>query len=270
MILQYASSNGNVFDLKAGHFRTRTGNYHDFTWTPKAITQQYGERVWMFDKKPVTYSTLITVFGSLDERRTFLNLLHAAFDHDIRTMTPGRIVHGMYYVDCFITSSKTYYSAPWTQNELQIYCPYPFWIREDNYRLRAAEAGEYEYLDYPYDYPYDYTATLPGYGMIRNSGEGAADFVLKLSGAVNPLIVIGKNRVGVNAAIGSNETLIISSKDKTVVKETPTGTINLFNSRIKDGSIFEKIPSGENAVMWSGLYDIDLTLYEERSEPLWI
>lgn len=267
MILKYTSSNGQIFDLKVGRFRTRTANYHDYTWTPQTINQQYGTNVFRFDKAAQTYKTKLTVFGSLQERKQFLNLLHAAFEHDIITMTPGRLTHGMYYIECFIISVSTYYVNPWTNNDLSIYCPYPFWRRDIDYSLTTADAGNYEYLDYPYDFPFDYMATLPGYSMVTNPGVKPADWTLKIKGyAVNPVVVIGGRSIGVNAVIGSGETLVISSRDKTVTK----GDANLFNARVKTNDFFDPLPAGEQSVLWSGLFDIDMTVYEERSEPLWI
>lgn len=267
MILKYTSSNGQVFDLKVGKFRTRTADYHNYSWTPQFITQQYGTSVYRFDKAAQTYKTTMSVFGSLVERRQFLNLLHAAFEHDIFTLTPGRITHGMYYIDCFITASNTYYTKPWTNNDLSIYCPSPFWKRDVDYSLTAADAGSYEYLDFPFDYPYDYQATLPGYAMFTNPGVKPADWKIRIKGyAVNPVIVIGDRSIGVNAVIGAGEELVISSRDKTVTK----GGANLFNARVKTPDFFDPFTSGEHTVIWSGLFDVDLTIYEERSEPLWI
>lgn len=269
MLLKYTSSNGQVFDLKCEPFRTRTADYTSYSWTPQEIKQQYGANVYRFDKGVRTYQTVLTVFGSDAERRQWLNLLHAAFEHDIFTMTPGRISHGMYYIECYIVSSSVAYSKPWTNNTISIYTPYPFWRRDIDYSLSASgETGDtYEWLDYPHGFPYDYKATLPGYSMITNPGVKAADWKLTINGRVeNPIVVIDGRSIGVNAVIGSGETLVISSRDKTVMK----GETNLFNSRIKSPEFFDPIPSGEHSVMWSGLYDVDLTVYEERSEPLWI
>ena len=272
MNLIYTSSNGMNFDLKVGPFRTRTADYHNFEWEPQTIQQQYGSKVYRFDKPAKEYETTLTVFGTLEERKKQLNLLHAAFDNDIVTMTPGRITHGMYYIECYITSSETYYDKPWTQNMLQIFCPYPFWRRDIDYHLKVEDVDEYEYLDFPYDFPYDYRAKLPGYANVLNPGIKKADWDMAINGYVlNPIVVIGDMSVGVNALIGAGETLYISSKNKTVKKVNQYGVeTNLFNYRLKANSIFEPLPSGDLPVLWSGTFDIDLTVYEERSEPLWI
>ena len=272
MTLRYISSNGMNYVLKCSPFRTRTADYHNYQWKPQVINRQYGADPYRFDKDVVTYETTLSVFGSLEERRDQLNKLHAAFDHDIVTLTPGRLLHGLYYIDCYITASSTYYDDPWTQNTLSIYCPYPFWRRDIDYNLKAAEVEEYEFLDFEYEFPYDYMATLPGFATISNPGVKAADWEMRINGyALNPLVVLGGMSVGVNAVIGAEETLIISSRNKTVKKVNANGIeTNLFNQRLKTNSIFEPLASGDIPVLWSGAFDVKLTVFEERSEPLWI
>lgn len=270
MILHYISSNGNSFDLKVGHLRMRTADFHTYEWTPQAVVQQYGEKPYRFDRNARTYAAELSVFGTMDEKRTFLNLLHAAFDHDIINMTPGRIVHGEYEIECYITMSNTYYEAPFIYNSLSIYCPYPSWKREGRYELREAEEKIYPFLDYPFGYEYDYKAVLPGYTVISNSSEAPAQYKLIIYGPVtNPIVSVDGIKIGVYATIGANERVEISSVDKTVIQY---GSVekNLFNQRIKTNSLFDRISSGEHTVIWSGNFNADLILYEERSEPLWI
>lgn len=150
MILQYETSDGTIFDLKTGPIRTRTANFHDYSWKPKVVNLQYGDRVTRFDKASVTYTAVLDIDGSLAERRETLNTLHTAFDNDIYKMTPGRIIHGEYYIRCFVTLSSTFYKGPFTQNEINIYCPYPFWIKERQYEFIKPDSSEdaNRYLDY--------------------------------------------------------------------------------------------------------------------------
>ena len=274
MILYYESSNGQVFDLKdkLSHFRTRTANFHDYGWTPKVIEQQYGARVYRFDKGAVTYTALLSVFGSMDERRQWLNVLHAAFDADIANLTPGKIVHGMYEIECFITMSSTFYQEPWTQNQIQIYCPYPFWMAAQPYKLKRQESDSlYPFLDFPYDFPYDYQAVLPGYASIKNDASTACDWKITMHGpATDPVIAIDGQQIGVYASIGADEDVVISSSDKTVIKKGPSGEQNLFNNRIKTANMFDQLTAGNHSVIWSGTFEVDVVLYQRRSEPPWI
>ena len=272
MILHYVSSNGNDFDLKVGHFRMRTADFHTYEWIPQAVTQQYGERPYRFDRNARTYDAEMSIFGTMDEKKTFLNLLHAAFDHDIINLTPGKIIHGEYEIECYITMSNTYYDKPFIYNSLSFYCPYPFWTKEKTYSMKGGEGAKtYEYLDFSYDFAFDYKAKLPGYEMIANFGEASAPYKMVIYGpATNPVVVIDDVQIGVNATIGADERVEISSKDKTVILKGAFDR-DIFNQRVKGKtSMFESIKSGEHSVLWNGAFNVDLTLYEERSEPLWI
>lgn len=271
MILFYESSNGNVFNLKVGKIRARTANLHDFQWVPEAIEQQYGERVFGFNKPATSYNMLLSIDGNLEERRQQLNLLHDAFEHDVRNMTPGKLIHGNAKIDCYIIVSSTFPENPWTHNELSVYCPYPFWITEREYHMDIIDdVSEYPFLDYPYDFNYDYSAVLTGYANIENYSVGSADFQLSIYGPVeNPVVVINGIKVGVVTSIGAAEKIVVNSKNKTVVLYGAKQS-NLFNNRLKEQSIFTPIPSGLCDISWNGQFAFDLTLYEERSEPMWI
>ena len=271
MILKYISSNGNTFDLKVGHLRMRTADFHTYEWEPQAVQQQYGERPYRFDRAAVTYSAELSVFGTMEEKKTYLNLLHASFDHDVISNTPGRIAHGAYEIECYIISSSTHYERPYIYNEISIYCPHPFWVREKLYKLEKIEQETGgDYLDFPYDFPFDYKRTLSGYEVIANSGEKAAAYKMIIYGPASwPKIMIGNTEIGARVNIGPDERIEISSRDKTVIRK---GLVDesIFNTRWKEKPMFEPIASGENVVTWSGGFRAELTVYEERSEPLWI
>ena len=275
MILYYTSSNGQTFNLKVGKVRTRTADFHTYTWDPQSVGQRYGERVYRFDKPAITYTMLLDISGTTAERRMWLNLLHAAFEHDIRNMTPGKITHGASSIDCYITYSSTYEETPYTSNEINVYCPYPFWTEEKLYTLvpisEQEDVTEYPYLDYPYDYSYDFKADLDGYMTIENTAQADAEYRLIIHGAATaPFININGVKIGVIASIGASEYVVIDSRLKTVTKYSGNIEENLFNSRYKgDVSMFTPIPSGVYSVLWSGLFGCELYLYEERSEPIW-
>ena len=178
----------------------------------------------------------------------------------------------MLHIDCFITYTDTFAEGLRTENSIQIYCPYPMWEAEHKYSFSLARVQEYEYLDYPHDYPYDYSAELPGFGAVKNSGAGPANYELTIYGPVaDPVIVLDDRKIGIVGTLGSGEKCVINSRDKTVIKYRPNGqTINMFNARLKKESIFARLAPGAHTVVWSGRYAFDMTVIEERSEPPWI
>lgn len=273
MILTYQSSNGQTFDLKSSGLKTRYANYHDYAWYPQQREQQYGSRIFRFDKEPVTYETSISVGGSIEQRKETLNRLHEAFDSDIFSMHPGRIIHGEFYIECYITFSSTGYNNPYTENLINIFCPYPFWIKEHKFECLKHEdaADANQFLDFEYDFAYDYMSGSTGQIEVNNPGAGPANFKVIMYGpAVSPYIIVDGNEIGVSAILLAGEYIIIDSNDHTVIKTSNTGKkTNLYNSRTKGRSIFEKISAGHHSVIWPGTFGFDLYIFEERSEPKW-
>lgn len=106
---------------------------------------------------------------------------------------------------------------------------------------------------------------------VDNPGAGPANFKVIMYGpAVSPYIIVDGNEIGVSAVLLEGEYIIIDSNDHTVVKTSNTGKeTNLYNSRTKGRSIFEKISSGHHSVIWPGTFGFDLYIFEERSEPKW-
>lgn len=69
--------------------------------------------------------------------------------------------------------------------------------------------------------------------------------------------------------------LCANSRDSTpaserciVVNENGT-TINVFDYRNPNSLLFQKVPNGEIVLNYSRTFGIDLTLYQERSAPIW-
>lgn len=275
MILKYISHTGQEYDLKTkGGLRARSLTAHTYEWSPNVTSQQYGDKVNRFDKKSVKYKLKLDVAGTIEERKAQLNALHSAFESDIFAMSPGKLVHGDYYVQCYMSKSETQYAKPDTENNVEVYCPYPFWIKENAYSLLPQESTESAnlYLDYDYGFDYDYMSQESGQGIIRNPGAGAANYRLIVYGpATDPILTIDNRTIGVYTTIAAGEYLVIDSRDNTVIRRMANGeTVNLYNNRVKTGtSIFDKISPGQHSVIWAGTYGFEITVFEERSEPAW-
>ncbi len=74
-----------------------------------------------------------------------------------------------------------------------------------------------------------------------------------------------------NIELFDNERLEVDSKEKKInIIKVNGDKVNVFNYRNRDSYIFELISSGIHYVSYSGLFNFDLILYSERSEPEWI
>ena len=273
--LKYIASSGNEYNLKSDGIRTKTANYHKWSWGVNGTTLQYGIRVSDFDRKPVTYETTIVFTGSYSQRKALIEALHDDFELDVRNMKLGKIVWGDYYIDCYITMSSTYPDRDnvYTENEITIYCPYPFWIQEEKREFFPQDAPTGEaFLDFPHDYPYDYSYGNPGLGRWIRDFPWPSEFQMVIYGpCVNPQIVINGYPYLIKDTLDSTDYIILDSRSNKVTKYLANGQVlNIFDLRNKTQSVFEPIPGGDLTLTWTGAFGFSLTLYEERSEPRWI
>ena len=287
----YTSSNGVTFEFQMEKVKIRSANFHEWEYSPDVLERRFGERVLRFNKEAVVYSAQLYLYGTQQFRRERLMEMHTAFERDIRRIQPGRLTWGANYIDCFIISSSTYPTECeyYTANDIEIYCPDPFWIEaveyqfvkslEGNALVGSAIVGESMigngnnsgYLDYPYDYSYDYASTGPGSQIVNNDSPSATPFKMVIYGPVaNPYFYAGGKYYGVTTLVDVGEYLTIDSRDKTVIRTMIDGRkVNEFNNRSKQTSIFDPIPEGNVKIVWPATFGMTLTLLKERSEPVW-
>lgn len=221
---------------------------------------------------------IIIACQSEDEGVTIKNKLFEICEKDVLATQHGRLIIGDYYLKCFVSgSSKTgyLYHKGYLKVTLTVVTDYPQWTKESTVTFRSSEGispqeGEKRNLDFNVDFAYDYASGLCS-KMLNNTGFVGTNFRLIIYGAcINPTIYIGGHRYQVNHIVEANEYLTVDSVEKTITLTKRNGeVVNCFNYRDRDSYIFEKIPSGNNAVSWKGDFDFDVVLIEERSEPKW-
>lgn len=148
------------------------------------------------------------------------------------------------------------------------------WITEysKSFYASAAPQEQADYFDYPYDYEYDYAGLTAGRGFLNTAHFANSLFKLTVFGECsNPRILINGHPYQVFTSLGADEYLVIDARKNTVVKYLSNGTQeSVYDLRGKEQSIFEPVPPGNIPVSWDGSFGFDITLYLERSEPLWI
>lgn len=124
---------------------------------------------------------------------------------------------------------------------------------------------------YPlFDLPFDFVG-VRGQAAIENPSFTSRNFVMTIYGfADTPSVMIAGHPYTIHATVYEGERIVIDSSNRTVIKIGRLGEVtNLYNSREKRYSVFQKIPSGVSPVIWAGSYGIDILLKDERSEPEW-
>lgn len=275
-MIQYISSSGETFDLLDFKTRLKDANFHNYAWEYDGIEQQYGVDITKFRKEAKEYDASVIFRGSINERKENLNHFLEASEKDIINKTPGKIIYEDYYIRAYVISSSTYPydGADWTQKDVVFLCPYPFWIREETRSFLPVEStSSYntEFLGYPYGYLYDYSAPDATDLIWVVNHFASCEFLMTIYGPEdNPLVTVNGHPYQVFAELETGEYMTIDSRENRVEKHLPDGTsINLYNYRSRQESIFEPVEPGSVRVMWSGEFGFDITLYLERSEPGW-
>ena len=118
------------------------------------------------------------------------------------------------------------------------------------------------------EFPFDF-APVRGEKILENPSFTDSNFIMTIYGFVeSPQVSIAEHPYRVETTVYEGERLVIDSKKGTVKKIGRLGeVVDCYNARQKDYSVFEKIPAGLNVFQWSGGFGIDITLFDERSEP---
>lgn len=278
----YTNSAGKSFDLlDFDNVKLKTAQLHKYAWKANGTAYKYGELLQTFTKDVQEYSAVLKVFGNPAQRRAKLDAFHDATEHDIMTMQTGKLVVDGYTIECYVIESDT--SAPEDQrdettNEVLIYCPYPFWLKETKYEIQATGADQIiEGLDFPFDLPCD--LGVSGYRkVIPFDATIPLDFRLVFYGVINnPSIYINGHMYEVQITVPQNSILTISSiekndREKGVMITYPSGNkTSVLYARNRSSYIFEPIKpqNGQIIITTAQSMNFDLYIIEKRSEPKW-
>ena len=273
-MVKYQNSIGEIYSLQEFGVKIKNAKLHSYSWNVIERKHRFGAAVRDFKKDAIEYKIELRISGTDNRKKEIENILFEAFERDINTKRPGKLLYDDYYIECYITASETspdeYFGLKKT---ITAYCPYPFWVKETTYQYlpEPPEAVKYTELEegimFP-EFPFDfYTET--GEEVLINPSFNDSNFIMTIYGfAENPQVSIAEHPYKVEATINEGEQLVINSLTHTVQKIGRLGEItNLYNARGKIYSVFKKIPPGTNTLQWSGGFGVDIKLFDERSEP---
>lgn len=278
MIVYYENSIGEIFDLS-----DFPANIEDIqvlfgrTWEYKktdliARNESHLERFYRTSRQE---KIVVQIFAdSEEEYKALINRFHEITEKDILRKEPGKLWVHDYYMPCYLNANEIkefeelYY---FIKNEVTLTSFYPFWINKKRYRFQSyKEKTTNKNKRYPYKYAYRYGGG-GNEGILINQNYMDSNFKLYIFGkAVNPMVTIGENRYLVNTIIDTGEYIEIDSREETVKKVRVDGQVeNIFHYREKGKTFFEKIKPGRQPVKWAGIFEFEIEIYEERSEPKW-
>lgn len=281
MRVRYINHKGKEIDFMQSPYLFQSGNLLDFTWQYE-LKRGLKSRIQGLQKSdvPIPLSVAI-VSDTVQEFEKFAYELNEVTETDVLAEIPGRLYVNDYYLKCYVLQDMPTdwnKGIPYIKRNLQVLPDYPFWCREitkkffRGYDTSMEESKGDGVISYPYGYPYMY-GMPKDISFVLNDHYAPCDFQMIIYGPCeNPAIRIDGHLYEVMSTLYDGDFLIIDSRDNSVIcKKSDTSSINMFNFRNKDSSLFKKIPAGRCSVSWrKDVFGFDITLFQERSEPKWI
>lgn len=277
----YTGSSGNSYSLKTTGLKIKEANYHNYEWTPDTTERQFGVTVNRFKKAPIAYQTTFMFTGPYESNKALLEALHADFERDIISNTPGTLTWGECYIKTFVRSSSTFPDEDtnlFTRNVVEFYCPYPFWIAEKSVSITPLNMEVLEDRDkgYTYEYWYKY-AQNQTVTTIQTSANyySDCDFRMTAYGPFSSLYVTISGQIyNISFAADAAEYIVVDTRKNGLYKgqaylvRNNGDIVNVFDYRNPNYELFKKVPAGTIVINYPRTYGIDLTFFMERSEPI--
>lgn len=272
MIIRHVNSEGAEVILNKEPYKVLVSDLTDYD----NVEIESNGKIAGFTKEITERKLNIDIISSSKETTQELcNKLNEVFEKDIYNDVAGKIYINDYYMRCFIKSCKKSKRGNGVirSYEYTLITDYPFWIKETTYQYLAEPPEAVKYTDletgimFP-EFPFDF-APVRGEKILENPSFTDSNFIMIIYGFVeSPQVSIAGHPYRVETTIYEGERLVIDSKKGTVKKIGRLGeVVDCYNARQKDYSVFKKIPAGLNVFQWSGGFGIDITLFDERSEP---
>ena len=272
MIIRHVNSEGAEVILNKEPYKVLVSDLTDYD----NVEIESNGKIAGFIKEITERKLNIDIISSSKETTQELcNKLNEVFEKDIYNNVAGKIYINDYYMRCFIKSCKKSKRGNGVirSYEYTLITDYPFWIKETTYQYLAEPPEAVKYTDleagimFP-EFPFDF-APVRGEKILENPSFAESNFIMTIYGFTeSPQVSIAGHPYRVETTIYEGERLIIDSKKGTVKKIGRLGeVVDCYNARQKYYSVFKKIPAGLNVFQWSGGFGIDITLFDERSEP---
>lgn len=272
MIIRYVNSEGVEVILNKEPYKVLVSDLTDYD----NVEIESNGKIAGFVKEITERKLNIDIISSSKETTQELcNKLNAVFEKDIYNDVAGKIYINDYYMRCFIKSCRKSKRGNGVirSYEYTLITDYPFWIKETTYQYLAEPPEAVKYTDletgimFP-EFPFDF-APVRGEKILGNQSFTDSNFIMTIYGFVeSPQVSIAGHPYRVETTVYEGERLVIDSKKGTVKKIGRLGeVVDCYNARQKNYSVFQKIPPGLNVFQWSGGFGIDITLFDERSEP---
>lgn len=280
MNVYYQNSAGTKFTLYGdGLTYINPMELHTFEWEYNLTNRLngMGGEASDFARHPRTFSLELRMRGR--NKQQFLsqvNTLHDVTEADIIVNSPGRLYVDNQYLTCYLSVAGAEPTYPRTANfmtrDITVLAVEPYWCTPVSVTINPLtdqptnENGKKFNLKYAYRYGTGLSGT-----SILNTHYAPAPAIIQIFGAAsNPSITIAGVTYGVDVVLTATDRLVIDQINHKIYTVSETGVkTSVFNSRNKNFDIFTPIPVGDNDIVYSGDFVVQITMIQQRSELRW-
>jgi len=212
--------------------------------------------------------------GSLEERDRLVDVL----SYDSKLATPGTLYAGESYIKCYakdVEQTGWHYAEGSLTADIVFVSDDPVWVRKHVITLMADSERRDGGLDYPHDYPFDYGYSSGTSRIIENPYMLPVKCDIAFPGpCADPYVIIGPNRYQVKASIKKGQLIIIQGypvegRKRIILRDVDGSERSLLSNGVREegAHVFAEVPVGRHVAAWSGAYNIEVTMYEERLSP---
>lgn len=273
MDIFYENHIGERIDLNSENIILQYQEFFNYSWDATIRNR----KIKGFKRDSATLPVTVAVTAETeDEYLQIIEEFYRIIEKDILAVAPGKLYINEYYLRCYISGDikqDAFKGILFQIKNLTLVTDYPFWIKETTYQYLPESPNQVDYATlekgilFP-EFPFDF-APVRGEKILENPSFTDSNFIMTIYGfAESPQVSIAGHPHRVETTVYEGERLVIDSKKGTVKKIGRLGeVVDCYNARQKDYSVFQKIPAGLNVFQWSGGFGIDITLFDERSEP---
>lgn len=275
MDIFYENHIGERIDLNSENIILQYQEFFNYSWDATIRNR----KIKGFKRDSATLPVTVAVTAETEEE--YLQIIEEFYriiEKDILAVVPGKLYIDEQYLNCYISGDikqDAFKGILFQVKNLTLVTDFPYWIKETTYQYLPEKPNQVEYTTlekgilFP-EFPFDFYSEKGEKTLFNPSFKGS-NFILTIYGfAENPQITIAGHPYRVETTVYEGERLVIDSIKGTVKKIGRLGEItDCYNARGKQKRVFQKIPPGMNTFQWSGGFGVDITLFDERSEPKW-
>lgn len=277
MSFSYRSGNGDVISfVGSSPYFCDPDVFRSYSWG----YEMSNGSVATISRAEIEIETSIGITSDTEQQGAdLLDRLVKAFEYDVRAGVAGIVEIDGYEARAFVFTGALAVDEMVGLFEISMTANFLVqrseWVREISFPFIPGDTGsDGTGLNYPHNFPYNFRSSASR-TYIDNPSTYPSDVRITIFGpTVNPSIMIGANRYGVDCEVERGGRLVIDGRDRSKIAlyDKYGNETNVFGSRLRGSSgsgtyIFEKVSSGYSPVTWDESCRMEIVVYDERSMP---